>query len=249
MNDNLKRKKDPLVLVIDDDPVFNKIIERTLQKLGVRSQIATDPHRFLQELKDLKPDLCLVDLNIGDKLGLGFTILKAIRNVLGPDLPIFIITGTSNHDTIQHAMSIGATDYIVKPIDRSILASKLSRYLSTDELLSINPSLIPVPEGGVSANVEIEMKIHEVEESGLRLTGNHLIAKDMAIYLDGSMIHELTGSTQPLLVTITSSWAEAQDGVYGAFAEFDTTNRDLRTAIRRWLIKKQKDRIKADAQA
>lgn len=236
-------KKKPFALIVDDDPHFNKIIEVVLKKLGIDAMTTKDPMEFLQLVKTKHPDLCIVDLNIG-KLGVGFKIVKAVRSVLGNRIPLFVVSGASDQQSIAHAMEIGANDYLVKPVNRNLLASKLSRYVKSEELVDeAGDAFFPVPDGGSPVNVSIHLRVHEIDELGIRLRSKHLITKGTVVHLRGAVVREITGEETPILMTVRSTWIEESGFEYGLLAEFDTTNDYLMKKVRRWLGEKTKTTV------
>ncbi|MGE0614943.1 MAG: response regulator [Bacteriovoracia bacterium] len=227
--------KRPLALIVDDQPDHSAILAAVLKKFGIDSQAVTTAKAFVEKLQELRPTLCFVDLNL-DTFGVGFKIIEAVRKAMGAGPILIVVSGVSDQKATAHAMEIGANDFIVKPLDRDVLASKISRYVKTEELLAAQPTLFPVPDGGSPATVHFEMAVQEVEEFGLRLACNHLLTKGLALHLDGALIQEITGRARPALLTITSTWIESSESLrYGATAEFDASDDELMTAVRRWL--------------
>lgn len=237
MTNDQAKKKLPLALLADNDPGHNKTLATVLKKLGIDAIVTTTAKEFLLKLKEVRPNICIVDLNI-DSLGIGYTLIRAIRNVLGRDLPIVVISGQSDSKAIAHAVECGADDFISKPLDKTILASKLTRYLMTEQLLASQAPFFPVPEGGTPANISLEMELKEVDEFGIKLVSPHLLNKGSVFQMDSPLLHQITGSAQPHLLTITATWLEDETGNYAAFAEFDATNEALLTSVRRWLSQK-----------
>ena len=117
------------------------------------------------------------------------------------------------------------------------MVSIISRYTTTPQLLDARASLLPVPNGGAPATIDFDLEVQSIDEFGLKLIGSHLVSKGLALRMDGAFINEITGGFKDILVTVTSTWAE-ESGLCGAIAEFDRTNDDLMTAIRRWLAEK-----------
>ena len=231
-----KDRKAPFALVVDDNPVQNEISLAVLKKFGFDAMAVSTSKDFIQRLKELSPDLCLVDLNI-ESLGVGFTIIKAVRKVLGPDLPIFVVSGRYDPDAINHAMEIGADDYITKPLDREVLATKISRFIQTEPILTAKANLFPVPEGGMSATLTLPFSVASVDEFGMTLRSPHLLSKGAAVQLDSPLIHEITGRAQPALVTVQSTSLD-RDQQHLSYVEFDSPDEAVRASIRKWLSKK-----------
>jgi two-component system chemotaxis response regulator CheY len=229
------KKREPFALVVDDDPIQRQIIAAVLKKFGITCEVLQTSREFIQRLHSSDPDFCLIDLNI-ESLGVGFTIVEAVRKVLGPKPNLIVISGNADRNAVAHALELGANDFIIKPIDRDVLVSKLSRYVETKELLDARAPLLPVPDGGAQATVALSLSISSVDEFGLKLVASHLVSKGLALRLDGDFIQLLT-SSDSVLLNVTSTWAEA-DGQYGAYAEFDRTDEKLMTSVRKYLAQK-----------
>lgn len=222
----------PLVLAVDDDPEFNDLVKIVLSKLGIASEFFLTAETFLERLKDAKPSLCLIDVNIG-RLGIGFQIVKAVRRTFGGELPLLVTSSLADNRSITHAIEIGANDYLVKPLDLEILASKLKNYLSSAQLMANALKLFPVPEGESFAYLNLPLEVVEVDELGLKLLSRHLLLKGALIEVSGHFIEEISGGKHSLLVSVTSTWLEGS--FYGAYAEFDSTNEGLLRSVRKWM--------------
>lgn len=228
----------PFALVVDDDPIQRKIVSAVLKKFGIECDAVSTSHEFIQKIKTSKPDFCLIDLNI-ESLGVGFNIVEAIRKVLGSKPNLIVISSNADKSAVAHALELGANDFIIKPLDRDVLVSIISRYATTAQLLDARAPLLPVPDGGAPATIDLDLEVQSVDEFGMKLVGTHLVSKGLALRLEGAFISEITGGFKDILVTVTSTWA-GESGLYGAIAEFDRTNDDLMTGIRRWLADSDK---------
>lgn len=224
----------PTVYVIDDDKDIRNFLDVTLKGLGTKPESFATPEPFLKRLKESKPDLCLIDVNIG-RAESGFLLVKAVRSVLGPRLPLLIVSSVRDRASIAHALEIGANDYIAKPIDTNALAMKLAQYLKSKELDEVSLKYVSAPGDGAPALIDLEFEISAIDEFGLRLRGKHLLSKGTVVKLVSPEITSITGQASGILVTVDSTWVE--DGTeYGAYAEFDAANEELLRTVRRWLM-------------
>ncbi|HEY9811854.1 MAG TPA: response regulator [Halomicronema sp.] len=114
----------PCVLVIDDDMAVRELIERRLSKEGFNIQTATTGEMGLQLAKEQKPDLIILDVMIGDMTG--WSILSALKK--DPDTASVPVIVATIMDEKNLGFSLGASDFLAKPIDRSRLLSVLQRY-------------------------------------------------------------------------------------------------------------------------
>jgi two-component system response regulator RegA len=104
----------PCLLVVDDDPVFNKVLVRALGQRGFDTYGATDGEGALELACDHEPEFIVLDLNIGGESG-----LKLIRPLLdaSPDARILVLTGYASIATAVDAVKLGAIQYLAKPAD------------------------------------------------------------------------------------------------------------------------------------
>jgi two-component system chemotaxis response regulator CheY len=121
--------KDPadvkLCLVVDDSRVVRKVARRILEDLGVEVAEASDGVEALAWVRTAMPDFILLDWNMPVMNGMEF--LKALRAEPGGQVPRVIFCSVENDlDRIREALDGGACEYIMKPFDGDIVASKLA---------------------------------------------------------------------------------------------------------------------------
>lgn len=115
------------ILVVDDDEMTRLLIRQALSANTFRIIEAEDGAEGVALFNELKPDLVLLDVDL-PKLN-GFEVCKIIReSVQGQDLPVVMITGMDDRQSIEKAYRLGATDFMVKPINWSLIAHHL-RYI------------------------------------------------------------------------------------------------------------------------
>jgi diguanylate cyclase (GGDEF)-like protein/PAS domain S-box-containing protein len=119
--------KKPLVVVVDDDPTMRVLVAETLEPGGIDVVEASDGDAAIALLRARVPDLVLLDVEMP---GLdGFGVCEEIRRMPGgATLPVVMMTGREDVDSIRRAYEAGATDFLTKPIPWLILAHRV-RYL------------------------------------------------------------------------------------------------------------------------
>jgi len=111
------------VLVIDDDLEARRILHRLLTREGLRVSLAASGEEGLQMARELHPDLITLDVLMPGMDG--WTVLAALKDDPAlADTPVIVLTITSDRGT---ALSLGAADYIVKPIERDRLLRVVER--------------------------------------------------------------------------------------------------------------------------
>ena len=119
----------PLIMIVDDDRSMRLLLNMAMEDTGYRVAEANNGEQFLAEYENLQPDLILLDAMMPDIDG--FTCCQKIRNLPGGDrVSIVMITALDDPESIQQALSVGATDYITKPIQWAVLSEKVERLLS-----------------------------------------------------------------------------------------------------------------------
>ena len=80
-------------------------------------------------LRKQRPDLILMDMNMPEIDGLEVTRRIKASELLAA-IPIIMVTGNNTKIDVMNCLKAGASDYIVKPINREILLDKISKLLT-----------------------------------------------------------------------------------------------------------------------
>jgi two-component system response regulator RegA len=102
----------PKGLLVDDDGLYLRTLQRSLARRGIETQVAADAAAALAIARQNPPDFALIDLKLGHDSGLALIQpLRAIR----PDMRILLVTGYASIATAVEAIKLGADDYLPKP--------------------------------------------------------------------------------------------------------------------------------------
>lgn len=127
--------KDASVLVIDDHEANVMLLTRILETLGV-SEVhgVTDPRDAVDTFDRVRPDLVLLDLHMPHLDGFG--VINALgQRITGDDfVPVVMLTADSSHEARERALSIGAKDFITKPLSPSEVMLRVANLLETRAL-------------------------------------------------------------------------------------------------------------------
>lgn len=131
-----------LILAVDDDGDNLVLLTKTLEHEGFRVEIAASGEQALERLKQVSPDLVLLDINM---TGIsGFETLKALRQRDKYVSVIFLSARNDTYDIIA-GLDAGADDYVCKPYDPHELLARVRAQLRikdlTDHLESANQRL------------------------------------------------------------------------------------------------------------
>ena len=164
------------VLVADDDEVLLETAKDTLHAIGAQADIARSGNEALEMVMHqhrLQPDyrVVILDWKMPDMDGVA--VAREIRQQLGPDVPILIISAYDWSDIEEDARAAGINAFISKPLFRSTLYNKINEMLG------------------------LEGEVREQEEDDSDVSGMHiLVAEDNDVNWEIiSMLLEMHGVT------------------------------------------------------
>ena len=123
------------VLVIDDEPVLQDVLETLLKGDGFDYHQAGTAEEGLARLREEEVDVVLLDLMLPDRSGL--EILPEIR-AYDPNLPVVVITAYSSVESAIEAMKLGAFHYVPKPFKNEEVLHLVQRAAERRKLLTEN---------------------------------------------------------------------------------------------------------------
>jgi signal transduction histidine kinase/CheY-like chemotaxis protein/HAMP domain-containing protein len=120
------QRQAPLILVVDDDPTVREVVGRYLEREGFTFAEANGGREGLRLARELNPAAITLDITMPDLDG--WTVLAAIKGDPAlAEIPVILLTII---DEKNRGFALGASEYLVKPIDREKLIRVL-RQLST----------------------------------------------------------------------------------------------------------------------
>jgi predicted signal transduction protein with EAL and GGDEF domain/DNA-binding response OmpR family regulator len=125
----------PLVLVVDDDEAARLLIELALSDEGLRVAQAGDGLEALASFDACLPDIVLLDVNMPGMDG--FDCCRELRRrPRGKDLPVLMLTGHEDMQSIHNAYEAGATDFLTKSNNWSLVAHRVRYMLRASRALA-----------------------------------------------------------------------------------------------------------------
>ena len=120
------------ILIVDDEPVNVRLLERMLQEMGCPSYRSTTDSRKVEGLyAELGPDLILLDLMMPHLDGL--EVMRRLKRRIADDdyVPILVLTADSTMEARRRALAAGAKDFLTKPFDQVELGLRVRNLLET----------------------------------------------------------------------------------------------------------------------
>ena len=112
------------VLVIDDDRMVIQQISELVTAFGHKVSFVPKPKFAIQRLETEEFDLILLDINMPEIIGID--LLKSIKsNPEWANIPVVMITGEGDNNTLIECFELGASDYVEKPIIPAVLRARI----------------------------------------------------------------------------------------------------------------------------
>jgi len=116
--------KGKTVLIVDDNKSNIDLLQRRLSSLDFNCLTANGGMKALEIMKEQSVDLVLLDVLMPDMNGL--EVLNELRNEESwKDLPVIMVSGFDDVRSVAKCIALGASDYLSKPVDKTILTAKV----------------------------------------------------------------------------------------------------------------------------
>ena len=139
------------ILIVDDDPLILALISRKLGAGEYDCQVADSGAQALKVLEFESFDLVLLDVKMPGMTGMELLEIIRLHYV---ETAVIMITAQKEVETAVHSMQLGAYDYVVKPVDLTLLEMTITRALERRKLLLEN----------MSYQVALEEKVEETDQ-------------------------------------------------------------------------------------
>lgn len=132
------------ILIIDDDVGFRDLLRIHLSAAGYQVQVAEDGVTGGRALLANTPDLVVSDLNM--PFLDGFELLSLLHSdAETANIPVILLSGRSDGDTMAKAVELGAADFLTKPVTRDQLLESIEACLSRTRARSTPPDYGSTP--------------------------------------------------------------------------------------------------------
>ncbi len=118
----------PLILVLDDDPISGNAVCKALERANLRALAFEDPLLAMRVIEKNRFDLIFLDVDMPRMSGLDLC-QKLRATPMNAMTPVVIVTGMDDFETRHYSASVGASDFIAKPIVMTELAVKAVLHL------------------------------------------------------------------------------------------------------------------------
>ncbi|BDX37096.1 hypothetical protein CYCD_04510 [Tenuifilaceae bacterium CYCD] len=111
------------IFVVEDSYIIQLLIQTVLMDYGYTMSFFSNGKDALVALDHEQPDLLILDIMM--PVMDGFTLLENIKN--NHTYPILVVTARADYASIEKAMELGVSDYLIKPFNSTDLINKVER--------------------------------------------------------------------------------------------------------------------------
>jgi signal transduction histidine kinase len=192
------------ILIIDDEEVNVRLLKRILEFGGFKNIVSTtDSRETLALFQDVRPDLILTDWLMPHLDG--FAVVGQLSQLIGRDefLPIVVLTADVTPQAMRRALAIGATDFLVKPIDAVEVT------LRVGNLLKARRAHLKIREQNAVLEETVHQRTLHLEQTLVELGQGNLKIREQNAVLEET-VHQRTLHLEQTLVELRQGNAEIE---------------------------------------
>ncbi len=148
-------------MVVDDEPNIRELLSTSLRFAGFEVHAAADGAGALQLVRDLEPDLVVLDVMLPDMDG--FQVTHRMR-ATGRHTPVLFLTAKDDTQDKVQGLTVGGDDYVTKPFSLEEVVARIRAVLRRTQ--------VGLPEDDATLRVgdlELDEDSHEVRRAGVEV--------------------------------------------------------------------------------
>jgi DNA-binding NtrC family response regulator len=225
------------ILIVDDDPDIQKLGRKILAAAQHDVFLASSAMEAMDSLSQQNFELVITDANM--PLHSGLDLLRTLRHQARfAALPIMMLSGRRDRETIEKALKLGSADYLLKPLDPILFLNKVEAILSRHAVKGAQSAEIQLANVLTKNRIQAEsilsvpVTLKSLSEMGLVVTSSFPLQEDMTIELDIPLFKEINVAIPHLKVL---SCLKTNDG-YETRVHFIGVDDSNLQKIRSWII-------------
>ncbi len=241
------------ILTVEDAPNIRKLIAYNLKRAGYEVLEAEDGKAAVRVLQQVVPDLIILDIRMPEMDG--FQLLELMRRYpKAAAIPVIMLTALSTATDLDHALRLGVVDYLVKPLDPTLLLAKVESVLGR-EVQTNTVTVAPTPIGdwrGPNRRQFVRGSIHGVSmspspggagvnlgEGGISWLTKTPPSMNEIVTIDAPLFFQTVGIQEVSLRVRICFLLNLHDGYHRVGATFIGLPETARNAIRRYVLERQ----------
>jgi PAS domain S-box-containing protein len=166
------------VLIVDDDPLILTLVQQILEPWGIALTPLAKLNQFWETLEATRPDLLILDIEMPD--GNGIELCQAIRdNARWSALPIVFLTVHADASTVNQVYSVGADDFIRKPIIGPELVTRILNRLERVRLLKATTTALHQAKLAGSEKSKDQLELRVAERTAELISTNEQLRREL----------------------------------------------------------------------
>jgi CheY-like chemotaxis protein len=138
------------LLVVDDLPANRDLMVRRLERSGFQVLAAGSGPEALELVRRGSVDMVLLDIMMPGMTGID--VLRTLRATRSPAaLPVIMVTAKTDSEDVVEALSLGANDYVTKPIDYPVALARIETHLRTTRAIRVEAAAAVEPRSPAQA--------------------------------------------------------------------------------------------------
>jgi len=157
--------KNPLarILVAEDETSLNDLLQDALRMNGYEPISAKHGLEALRLIREQKPDLVILDINMPQIDGFG--VIEKLRNE-NNNVPVIVLTARDQKDDKSKGFGLGADDFVTKPFGLEELLMRVNAVLRRSKNIQTSGNLLVVGQVEINtSNYRVKVKSKEIEIS------------------------------------------------------------------------------------
>lgn len=215
MSSSVQVDHNPYVLLVEDDQGTRQLYVTYLTRRGYSVLEASRAQEALDIIDEKMPGVILLDIMMPGMSGL--EALEIIRKkYASAELPVILLTALGSNSDVMRGLELGATDYLIKPIELSELAARVRMHLSTRELLDEkSDNMERLQELDLIKDKFIQITAHDLKsplttiDMGLQIMSESL-PQLTNVLPEFARIHEMMTASSEMMQSIISDYLDLQ---------------------------------------
>lgn len=224
------------ILIVDDQQSVLMTLEALLRSDNHLVTACTNAIDAIDKLSKEPYDMVISDvvMSVG---GTGLALLRTIRGQPKiAKIPVILLTGKREKSDVEKGIQAGADDYVVKPIDPTLLLAKIKDILAKNTQVAQHFAEAAV---GMKAEMETKTEIVSISEMGCTLKSNVFASPGSVIKIHSDVFKDI-GIANPTLRIISVEDTVSNDGFRKFTGNFVGLSEKELTPIRLWIRAKMR---------